>query len=709
MNIQIQSALIAAIVFLTLCITLFLKNRRDSIYRSFAVVCASLFIWKISLFLHLVSGFSFLSYIENLGFYLSIPAAIRFIFRAFHQYGRGSDRIFKCALIVSCASFVLKLISFGPPEAWKLWGLAYPMLAAFVCLRLVFPAVYASGNALEKARLNYLTIGVVVAMIVGVTDFFSGWGLSVPPLANTALTLYIYFVFLTIINYRLLDLQEIMGKALVLLLLVVAIAGVYGILVFWVGQKGQLSIFNTLVASFVILILLEPLRTFIERLTNAMFFKYKKEFMARLKELSNSIRSAFELDALVHILLEGFRRTNRTARCSLYLLRNGQSGVYTLMGEFALESDAPPLPKWLNGSLLIRYFQERNAPVLLEELRQQITYAWAAGPEKELERILHSLDAEVCVPLMGKDNVQGFLNFKSVNPMESFSHDEMAMLGTVVNQVADRVQNIAMYERMKRNEQMAVLGEMATGLAHEIKNPLGSIKGAVQVLKGENDDASQTDMLEVIGDEVGRLDAVLTRFMKFARPFEIHFQPLDINQAVEKTVRMFGIQFASRGINVEMVLGHNIPIIRADSDALHQIIVNLVLNAAEAMPTGGTIRVCTGRTDILTAEAQADAVTLSVEDTGHGIPEEDLERIFQPFFTTKERGIGLGLAITQRIAERHGGEIRAISRLGEGSRFEVILPIGKAPSESKTTGEPTPAEEPSHLPRAQIPAHDLPR
>ncbi len=708
MYIQIQSALIAAIVFLTLCITLFLKNRRDRIYRAFVLVCASLFIWKISLFLRLVSGLPFWYHLEALGFYLSIPAAIRFIFSVFHQYNAGSDRILKGALILSGASFILKLFSLGPPEAWKLWGLAYPMLAAFICLRRVFPALCASGNTLERARLNYLTIGAVVAMMVGITDFFSGWGLSIPPLANTALTLYIYFVFLTIINYRLLDLQEIMGKALVLLLLVVAIAGVYGILVLWMGQTGQLSIFNTLIASFAILILLEPLRTFIERLTNAMFFKYKKEFMARLKELSNRIRSVFELDELVKILLEGFQRTNRVARFSLYLLRNGQGGVYTLMGEFTLESDALPFPRRLNEPLLVRYFQEHNTPVLLEELRRRMAHAWATGPENELERILRSLDAEICVPLMGKDNVQGFLNFKSLNPMESFSHDEMALLGTVVNQVADRVQNIAMYERMKRHEQMAVLGEMATGLAHEIKNPLGSIKGAVQVLKGENDDTSQTDMLEVIGDEVGRMDAVLTRFLRFARPFEIHPQPLDINHAVEKTISMFGMQFASREINVEMDLGRDIPIICADTDALHQIIVNLMLNAAEAMPTGGAIRVSTGRASLLMAEGQADAVSLCVEDTGHGISEDDLERIFQPFFTTREKGIGLGLAISQRIAESHGGEIRASSRPGEGSRFEVILPVDKAPTEAKTKGEPTTPEKPSRSPRAQVPAHDLP-
>lgn len=684
MNIEIQSALIAAIVFLALCITLFLKNRRDRIYRAFGLVCASLFIWQAALFLHFVSGLSFWGHLGSLGFFLSIPAAIRFIFSVFHQYDSAAHGILKAALILSGASFILKLISVGPPEAWKLWGLAYLMLAAFICLRKVFPVVYASGNALEKARLKYLTIGAVVAIMVGMTDFFSGWELSVPPLANTALTLYIYFVFLTIINYRLLDLQEIMGKALVLVLLVVAISGVYGILVLWMGNARQLSIFNTLVASFVTLILLEPLRSFIERLTNAMFFKYKKDFMAQLNDLSNSIRTVFELDELVNILLEGFRRTNRVARFSLYLLRNGQGGVYTLMGEFALESNMADIPRRLDVQLLVRYFRDHNNPVLIEDLRQRIAYSWATGPEKELERILRNLDAEICVPLMGKDNIQGFLNLKSLSPMESFSHDEMAMLGTVANQVADRVQNIAMYDRMRRHEQMAVLGEMATGLAHEIKNPLGSIKGAVQVLKGENDDGSQKDMLEVIGDEVGRLDAVLTRFLKFARPFAIHLQPLNINQAVEKTSRMFRTQFSSRGIHVEMELEPDLPIIRADSEALHQVIVNLMLNAAEAMPTGGTIRLGTRRGSLLTPAGHLDAIALFVEDTGHGIPEEDIDRIFQPFFTTRGRGIGLGLSICQRVVESHSGEIRVSSRPGEGSRFEVLLPVGQTHPENQS-------------------------
>jgi signal transduction histidine kinase len=218
-------------------------------------------------------------------------------------------------------------------------------------------------------------------------------------------------------------------------------------------------------------------------------------------------------------------------------------------------------------------------------------------------------------------------------------------------------------------EKSALLEEMATGLAHEIRNPLGAIKGAAQYLREDGVTGDGARFLNVIIEEVDRLNAVVSQFLNYAKPYTHNIKPQDINQIVEKAVAVIQASRPSDRIVIETDLYPGLPRANADPEQMIQVILNIAFNAIDAMPDGGTLSFRTFRIDSETGEA----VGLTIRDTGTGMRSEDMKNIFKPFFTTKERGVGLGLSICHRIVRQHGGIIRVKSIPDQGTVFFIRL------------------------------------
>jgi signal transduction histidine kinase len=218
-------------------------------------------------------------------------------------------------------------------------------------------------------------------------------------------------------------------------------------------------------------------------------------------------------------------------------------------------------------------------------------------------------------------------------------------------------------------ERALLLEEMAPVFAHEIRNPLGSIKGAAQYLKSETDSSDNRRLLEVIIEEVDRLNSVVSQFLDYAKPHTLNLKVQNVNRIIEKAFSLIKANHASRNITLAMDLNPHIPDLAVDAEKLIQVILNIVFNAIDAMPEGGTLRLRTSKI----ASETGEAAGILIQDTGKGIKREDMKKIFHPFFTTKERGVGLGLAICQRIVRDHGGYIRVKSIPGKGTIFYIRL------------------------------------
>ncbi len=224
----------------------------------------------------------------------------------------------------------------------------------------------------------------------------------------------------------------------------------------------------------------------------------------------------------------------------------------------------------------------------------------------------------------------------------------------------------------RRSERLAALGQLSAGLAHEIRNPLGVIKGSAEMLTRKLDDAAPLprELAGNISSEVNRLSALVARFLDFARPSRLELHPQEITALVDRALKAVRDQHPEAKVFVEREYAPNLPTIMLDEGLCEQVFINLALNAFEAMPQGGTLRVTI-------APAALDGrkgIEINLKDSGPGVPTELHEHIFNPFVTTKRTGAGLGLSIVSKIVDDHRGTIRLTSAPGEGANFRVFLP-----------------------------------
>jgi hypothetical protein len=239
-------------------------------------------------------------------------------------------------------------------------------------------------------------------------------------------------------------------------------------------------------------------------------------------------------------------------------------------------------------------------------------------------------------------------------------------------------------EQIQRAAKLASLGEIISGIAHEIKNPLTGISCAVQVLHAEiPDDDSRKALTSEILDQIRRLDATVKSLLHYARPKPPRFMPMDVREALEKAVFFIYPEAKKHGVEIETESPDELPPVMMDGDQMQQVFLNLMINAVQAMPDGGKLKITTGRTDKknigideATKELMAgdDLVEVRFKDSGPGIEPDNMERIFDPFFTAKSKGTGLGLSISRRIVQEHGGEIEVRNAPDGGAAFSVYLP-----------------------------------
>jgi signal transduction histidine kinase len=243
----------------------------------------------------------------------------------------------------------------------------------------------------------------------------------------------------------------------------------------------------------------------------------------------------------------------------------------------------------------------------------------------------------------------------------------------MVQQLRENREDVERLHRaqMSRAERLATLGELAAGLAHEIRNPLAGIAGVVEIVGRDLPVTSPAcAVVEDVRLEIAQINHILTDFLQAARPHLPEVHPSDLNITVEHAVMLVCQQVASTPIRIELQKDPTLPSVEHDSDQIHQLVLNLLLNAVQATDGAGAIRV-------QISVFQGDAA-ITVLDTGCGIAPEHLPNIFRPFYTTKGNGTGLGLSLARQIAEEHHGRIEVTSEVGKGTQFLVILPLKQA-------------------------------
>jgi PAS domain S-box-containing protein len=222
-------------------------------------------------------------------------------------------------------------------------------------------------------------------------------------------------------------------------------------------------------------------------------------------------------------------------------------------------------------------------------------------------------------------------------------------------------------QALRNAETMHLVGQLAAGVAHEIRNPLTTLKGFVQLLHEDTVATKHKEYTGIMLSEIDRIELIIKEFLILAKPQSVQYHDIDLGILIQNTVKLFDTQAILKNVQIDIQLEETLPHIHGEPNHLKQVFINLLKNATEAMPNGGTIRIV--------AQHNQKQVKISIIDEGVGIPKHLLPKLGQPFYTTKEKGTGLGLMVSYNIIENHQGSIQVISEVNKGTRFDIFLPL----------------------------------
>ncbi|MBI3185373.1 MAG: GAF domain-containing protein [Myxococcales bacterium] len=403
--------------------------------------------------------------------------------------------------------------------------------------------------------------------------------------------------------------------------------------------------------------------------------------LSAINELGALIAQHLELSAVMSTAVRQLSRIAEVPNVFLVLL--DETGTFLRMA--ATNVDHPAAKSFrleMSEPSAAAEAVRRRAPVAIEDVR--------ADPRVS-RRLANSFGhrALLAVPLVADGRALGAMVLGETREGRRFSQGEVDRTLAVANQVAAAVANAQLYDDLKRSydqleraqdqlvrhERLAALGELAAVMAHEVRNPLGVIfnsLGSLRKILKPSGDAEL--LLRIVGEEADRLNRIVGELLDFVRPYDAQLRPVEVSSAIASAVETAVAAVAAGGVEIHTEVPPGLPPVGADSDMLRQALVNLIINAIQAMPKRGRVTVCAKGPE----PEGARVMRVEVSDEGVGIPPQHLGRIFEPFFTTKASGTGLGLAVVKRIIDAHGGEIEVRSASGSGTTFTVRLPLAEA-------------------------------
>ncbi|MFT7581590.1 MAG: two-component system sensor histidine kinase HydH [Myxococcota bacterium] len=705
---RIQAALLAAIICAALAVNVILRTRRNVVYARFAALSLNLVAWYLvdalaigeALTASMAAGLR--GVVGGL-----LPGTLVSFFAAFvadddapARWSTVIARLVSFLLIMSTvALWSARNLFESDATYWQSIDVVEILTAGAIAgavitsVALMYRRYRSVEVEAERGRLLYLTVASAAVLSLALIGYTFEVGVAF--FGNILVPIFMFFLFQVVTLRRILDLFEFLGRFVVLASFAVVLSAIYAMLVAWWRHDLGLFLFNTTIATIVILILLDPLRSFVEERLNELIFRDKFEFVRQVDAIRASLANVIDVGAMAELMLSRLETSKQVTHAGLYL-RDEEGLVFNRLG---FVGSAPPdaIDAIVARPFLARVLEQKVVAMehLLTE-RDELIESGSVQAQTQSEVIdtltatMVELETVLTVALESDGQLLGFLNIKDERLRVGYGTDEIKAIIALAAQATLTIENSRLFDTIRERDRLAAIGQMAAGLAHEIRNPLGAIKGAAQLVT-EVDAEQRAVFLGIITDEVDRLDGVVSQFLTYARPLKGLHDMIDVNQVIERTLTL--VRADDHESQVEFVPAPNIAPIRSDPELLRQVILNLSRNAIEAMaPQGGGKLLLT--TALTWRSPNKDArfremdqlafVRIRVEDEGPGIPPEVMERLFIPFYTTKANGTGLGLAICQRIIKSLGGSIEISSRAGRGTTFGLFLPVHE-PSTRTTT------------------------
>jgi signal transduction histidine kinase len=677
MDARTQTSFIAALLCFALAASVLLRTQRQRDRWLFGILATNTGLWYVSTFmLGVVGRVPFWERFNLICGVLLPLSAVRF-FGVLVPWETGRTRFLRRASVVAAVVLLGAMLTPFYDHGIVVGGLlTYVTVFLSLALGYLYKLGFETESRVEGARLRYIALVGGFGALFTLIEYLPYVGLDIPPVGTILILVFLYALSRSITHYRLIDLYELAGRLGVLTALAFVLA-----FILWLMRlvAGEQLFLHVVVSAFVVLILFDPVRTKVQEWISQVFFHERFELERTILALRRSLAHILNVEELGEILIAGLDASPRFTQGALYLL-GPDARVFILKNHFGPKPServemAPARP-------LLDHLSRTGAAVL-ENAERELEERRLLGDDREAETAhdiavaMRALQASLCLGLRGEsDYLYGFLTVRDDRVRDAFSREEVQLLTRLATQVALTVENSQLYQQMKEKDRLAALGEMAAGLAHEIRNPLGSIKASAQYLSEiAEQPGDRGEFLDIIVDEVDRLNRVVGSFLDYARPAHSDPEPICINSAVELTLQFLRPECDASEVALHIAMDPDLPKVRIDIEHLRQVLINLVQNAVQAMTSGGDLYVETRTQDgFRVGGGTRRWVQITVRDTGPGIAPGLLANLFVPFVTTKQQGTGLGLAISQRIVSEAGGLIDVRTRQGVGTTFVVLLP-----------------------------------
>jgi signal transduction histidine kinase len=676
--------LTAAVATLIICVLVVRQGFRDPLHRTFSAAGLASVAWNLDIF----SLYYFTDPIEaewwsrvfRVGVCLVPVLTFHFGLALSRSQGQPWRVLLIAGYTLGGALAVLNLqgmlVVRLSRHVWGWYVEPAPLYSAFTVMLVVFLLLWVERvwytyrhptSPRQRVQAKFWLFACLIQIPFALTNLLPIYGFNVYPLGNVGSVIFTGIVAYAIVRHRLMDVDYVVrkGVSFVLAATVVLIPGAAGLMALArsVGLDEPLIVVCAAVALALLSVVLIPtLQQALETRVHRAFFPQRYDYRLRLRQLAAALVHELEKTKLLRGLGDSLVDILDVEDCKIFL-RDQQARRLALA--YPVADAAQALPEDVLDAL-----EGLTGPVLASELDA----TGSAGAHLFRERRW-----EVGIPLRINERLTGFIALGRNREFRIFSSEDLQLLATVAGGASVALENVDLSRQLRRSElvleranQLSSLGMLAAGIAHEIRNPLVAVKTFLDLLPQRLDDREfLAHFRDLSLGELRRVTDLISDLLALGKSKTPERRSIEIAPTLEPVVRLMESSARKRQIEVQVRLQPDLPPIWADPDQLKQISLNLLLNAIEMSPPGGRVNLDV-RPDF------PDAVVLEVADQGPGIPIDQRENIFHPFFTTKESGTGLGLALVHQMVVEHGGEITVDSELGLGTVFRVRLPTTRA-------------------------------
>jgi signal transduction histidine kinase len=701
LNVFALSGLLNFIVSIVLGFFVYVKDYKKAVNKSYLLYSLSIALWSYGYWQWLlaVDKASALFWIKFLtASAILIPSFYYHFVLVFLNLNGNKDKK-KILNIAYFLSLFFLFISFSPlivldvvPKlSFRFWPSPGPFYWTYLIIFVGFVsysiylliAAFRESTGYRRNQIKYVLLGSILGFGGGATNFPLWYDVPLYPYGNFAvLAFFVTFTF-AIIRYRLIDISIVFKRTAVYSLSAGLLTGLFVVIVTIMTKylsdiTGVTSYAIMIVAALSIAVLFNPLKNRIQLFIDKVFYKKTFDYYATIRTVSHDLASMFDLQKIYEFIAGTIYETLGLDK--IYLLTDAHDGTYEVTyykSKKKKSKDAgDQIPhrernkKFGKRAETTKFFRNDGDIIVKDEL-PRIADMFGQDSANKIKKELKIFSGEVVVPV----NVDGELSMVMVlgekMSGDMFSNEDINLLNTISNQTAISLKNAALYKDKVNTERMASIGMMSATFAHEIRNPLTSLKTFAQLMPEKYDDAEFREVFsKIVVKEIDRINGLIVNLLDFSTEKKSSFvDEIELTTFMDEIIEYTRgrLKIDHQNIIIEKLYNNDSIFVKGDAETLKQAFTNIINNGCQAMYGEGVLKI--------TIKPNARNVEVAITDTGEGIDPDNLSKIFDPFVTTKEMGVGLGLAISKRTVVEHKGEISVESALTEGTTFTVMLPM----------------------------------